>query len=261
MADTDLRSAPQVTTAERVAARVPVSRASGDGWAYELLTALQDQTGPEIVTLLTALTGTGRLDAAALRDIADALDDELGNTTWRTGGTTGSDDGVVTGISIDSAGEVTITRSVGADVTSDFGTVITALAEAANSLTAEQEHELDQIQGLVDKTEDLSVENVTRTWADAPAADAQLSANAARPTNAELESGTYGTSHTFTNLNAAAGYIVIRIALAADIRDYRSTRPKATPRSAPIPARTSGTSIPIRPTATTAMRSRLKRAT
>ena len=48
--------------------------------------ATTDQTAAEIVALLEALTGTGRLDASALQLIADAIDTELGNTTWRTGG-------------------------------------------------------------------------------------------------------------------------------------------------------------------------------
>ena len=48
--------------------------------------ATADQTAAEIVALLEALTGTGRLDASALQLIADAIDTELGNTTWRTGG-------------------------------------------------------------------------------------------------------------------------------------------------------------------------------
>ena len=88
-------------------------------------------------------------------------------------------------------------------------------------LNAEQRHEIDQVPGLVDKTEDLEILSTSRTWADAVAADASFAVNVARPTNAELESDTYGTSHTYTNLNAASGYVVIRIALAADIRDYR----------------------------------------
>ena len=41
----------------------------------------------EITTLLEALTGTNRVDAeSALKAIADAIDTELGATTWRTGG-------------------------------------------------------------------------------------------------------------------------------------------------------------------------------
>ena len=48
--------------------------------------AADDQTGAEIVTLLEALAGVGRLDAAALRLIADAIDTELGSNAWRTGG-------------------------------------------------------------------------------------------------------------------------------------------------------------------------------
>ena len=57
--------------------------------------ATADQTGAEIVTLLQALTGNGRLNATALRLIADALDTELGSTDWRTGG-----GGTVTGAQI-----------------------------------------------------------------------------------------------------------------------------------------------------------------
>ena len=51
--------------------------------------AKDDQTGAEIVTLLQALTGNAQLDAAALRLLADALDTELGQTDWRTGGSGG----------------------------------------------------------------------------------------------------------------------------------------------------------------------------
>ena len=51
--------------------------------------ATEDQTGPEIVTILEALTGNGQLNAAVLQMIAAALDTELGQTTWRTGGVGG----------------------------------------------------------------------------------------------------------------------------------------------------------------------------
>ena len=51
--------------------------------------AKDDQTGAEIVTLLEALAGVGQLNATALRLIADAIDAELGSTTWRTGGSGG----------------------------------------------------------------------------------------------------------------------------------------------------------------------------
>ena len=52
--------------------------------------ATEDQTGAEIVALLEALAGAGQLNATALRLIADAIDAELGSTTWRTGGGGGS---------------------------------------------------------------------------------------------------------------------------------------------------------------------------
>ena len=45
--------------------------------------------GAGIVTLLQALTGGNRLDATALQLIADAIDTELGDTAWRTGGSGG----------------------------------------------------------------------------------------------------------------------------------------------------------------------------
>ena len=48
--------------------------------------ATTDQTGAEVVLLLQALTGNARLNASALRLIADAIDTELGAATWRTGG-------------------------------------------------------------------------------------------------------------------------------------------------------------------------------
>ena len=51
--------------------------------------ATEDQTGAEIVALLEALAGAGQLNATALRLIADAIDAELGNTAWRTGGSGG----------------------------------------------------------------------------------------------------------------------------------------------------------------------------
>ena len=43
-------------------------------------------TAAEIVTLLQALSGAGRLDGSAVKAIADALDTELGNPNWRTSG-------------------------------------------------------------------------------------------------------------------------------------------------------------------------------
>ena len=42
--------------------------------------------GASVVATLEALTGDGRLNADALRLIADAIDSELGDTSWRTGG-------------------------------------------------------------------------------------------------------------------------------------------------------------------------------
>ena len=55
------------------------------------MNARDDQTGAEIVALIEALAGVGRLNASALRLIADQLDVELGTDDWRTGGTGGSD--------------------------------------------------------------------------------------------------------------------------------------------------------------------------
>ena len=45
----------------------------------------------------------------------------------------GSSDGVITGISMDSSGQVTVTRSVGADITEDFATAIAALILAGEA--------------------------------------------------------------------------------------------------------------------------------
>ena len=55
------------------------------------MNARDDQTGAEIVALIEALAGVGRLNASALRLIADQIDTELGSSDWRTGGTGGSD--------------------------------------------------------------------------------------------------------------------------------------------------------------------------
>ena len=52
--------------------------------------ATADQTGADIVALLDALTGNSRLQGAAVRAIADAIDSELGSTAWRTGGSSTS---------------------------------------------------------------------------------------------------------------------------------------------------------------------------
>ena len=51
--------------------------------------ATADQTAADIVALLDALTGNSRLQGAAVRAIADAIDSELGSTAWRTGGGVG----------------------------------------------------------------------------------------------------------------------------------------------------------------------------
>ena len=70
---------------------IPIDKGgTGETTAAAALAALggtDDQSGPEIAALLEALTGTARLSAVdALRLLADALDAELGQTTWRTGG-------------------------------------------------------------------------------------------------------------------------------------------------------------------------------
>ena len=49
------------------------------------------------------------------------------------GGGGGTDDGVITDISISNSGTVTITRSVGADITANFGTAINSLIESATN--------------------------------------------------------------------------------------------------------------------------------
>ena len=59
--------------------------------------ATADQTADQIATLLEGLTGADRVEAgSALRAVADAIDTELGVTTWRTGGGTGTGTPVAT---------------------------------------------------------------------------------------------------------------------------------------------------------------------
>ena len=50
-----------------------------------------------------------------------------------TGGGGGTDDGVITDISISNSGTVTVTRSVGADITANFGTAINSLIDSATN--------------------------------------------------------------------------------------------------------------------------------
>ena len=93
---TQLRTDAQVNTLADARALARYTAAEKTKLAGVEDSATADQTGDEIVTLLDALTGNDRLDAtAALRLIADAIDTELGNTDWRTGG-----GGTVTGAQI-----------------------------------------------------------------------------------------------------------------------------------------------------------------
>ena len=89
--DTTIAGAGTTADPRRVA--IPVTQPELDKLADVEADATADQTGAEIVGLLDALTGNGRLDATvALRLIAAALDIELGQDDWRLGGVAGSRD-------------------------------------------------------------------------------------------------------------------------------------------------------------------------
>ena len=81
--------------------------------------ATTDQSATSIVALIQGLSGNDRLQAAAIRLISDAIDVELGATTWRTGGG-GVSDGVITSGTFNvGATEINIITSTGGAVTID----------------------------------------------------------------------------------------------------------------------------------------------
>ena len=110
-------------------------------------------TSAQIVTMLEALTGDNRLNATtALRMVAEAIDAELGSTDWRTGGG-GTADGVVNGFAFDDEANVTISRTVGADIEEDISTNLKdfmgSRVQLANPTVYTEAGRRDHINGLI----------------------------------------------------------------------------------------------------------------
>ena len=91
------------------------------------------------------------------------------------------------------------------------------------SLTAEQEHDLEAIPALLDKTVDLAVEVTARAWGNVNLTiDGGFTSHVARPTAVSDVSGlTYHEYQPNASGHEATGYTIIRIPLARDSRDYR----------------------------------------
>ena len=81
MADRDLRTAPRVTDAEKAAARLAVSRASGDGWAYELLAALAN-VSDLVPDGTAALTQLGWNESTGAWEALEAPRNTFNNYPW-----------------------------------------------------------------------------------------------------------------------------------------------------------------------------------
>ena len=86
----------------------------------------------------------------------------------------------------------------------------------------ENRYELEEVEHLALLTDDLSNEHA-KTWAAASATDAAFTLFAGSgATLAEIQAATFVTTHTYTNLDASSDFMVFRLSLTDDKRDYRA---------------------------------------
>ena len=113
---TQILAGANVTIDRGTSGQITVASTGQDGVANSLALAVNGQQ----LTVTIGRTG-------GLANLTQSV------TLPAGGGGGGTDDGVITDISISNSGTVTITRSVGADITANFGTAINSLIESATN--------------------------------------------------------------------------------------------------------------------------------
>ena len=186
--------------------------------AAELRTWLQD--------ILDSITLASEEDSETLQATLAAIMEGTGVTIDRTtngeievsaSGGGGLADGVADSVALTLA-------SNGTDVTVTLGRSA-GLADLTDTLTLalitdDEAHQLSQIPGLEDKTQDLAVEN-SYTWADSEDGDIAIRSDA--PPTPWLASTIWDDERTIVNADISGGddYLVLRIGINADVTEFR----------------------------------------
>ena len=82
------------------------------------------------------------------------------------------------------------------------------LSQNVTGLTAQQQHDLSLVPGLLDKTSDLEITRERDAWRTAP--DFLMARDIATPSNATLEALTYSASLTYNTLTINDNYLILR---------------------------------------------------
>ena len=97
--------------------------------------------------------------------------------------------------------------------------------QPAASLTDDDRHLIDQVPGIVDKTQDLAVEN-EYTWADSTDGDIAFRLDA--PPTPWLATALWTDTYTIGALDAGLNYLVFRIPHSGDITEWQVERTRGT---------------------------------
>ena len=177
--EVDARAAARYTSLEKNKLAGIEAGATADQTSVEIKTGYESNADTNAFTdaLLAKLNGImanaspadGVVDSVSLSISGQVLTVTLGRSigaditqavTLPMSGGGGTDDGVIDGISMANNGTVTVTRTVGNDVTGDFSTAINALANARiNSLALRQSQNLSDVDNAGTARTNLGVLN------------------------------------------------------------------------------------------------------